>query len=583
MIREFALSLSNRHHFHESNKMSKLEGTPQDTFMSLWEYDEYVVEYVKKKKKLAGFDGLIYMPDELILDVDGETIKKAKEKADLLIKLLDKLNIPSQVYFSGRGFHVNIPSSAFKWQPDKNLHLKVKDRLNAAGIYKYADPSVTDKIRLIRIPNTLNSKSKKWKIPLTDKEFNSPNIVKHLETVKNPPRRNFKYKQLNCDPVFDVLERIKEKKTEPITTELGNEPDPTHYTCIQLMMKGVNQGSRHMTALRLGSHLRWRYPEAVVRLIMEDWRQRVDKYGTPFTKDELDKIITSCYTANEGSGYNYGCGDPVKDSLCQQTCFLYKSKKNQSMMDATAMENVLIDFYTSNIKPIDLKNIYQQSDGFPIYPGEVVLIQAPPKSMKTMLLLNWINSFKKSTYMMELEMSPRQIMSRLIMIEKGWEEEDLKTHYSKNKNGLDVNFDWLNVDYNSCYPYEIEKRVAMLSNKPEIVVVDHLGLLRSRMRDNNMKVEEASQSLTELAVQQNLIVFVISEITKSAFHEGMNVASSKGSFRVAYNVNKVLSLHPLYDVNDKKAIKGLKLESTANREKETLNVDLTLNGVKLIG
>ena len=40
MIREFALSLSNRHHFHESNKMSKLEGTPQDTFMSLWEYDD---------------------------------------------------------------------------------------------------------------------------------------------------------------------------------------------------------------------------------------------------------------------------------------------------------------------------------------------------------------------------------------------------------------------------------------------------------------------------------------------------------------------------------------------------------------
>ena len=50
MIREFALSLSNRHHFHESNKMSKLEGTPQDTFMSLWEYDEYVIEYVKKKQ-----------------------------------------------------------------------------------------------------------------------------------------------------------------------------------------------------------------------------------------------------------------------------------------------------------------------------------------------------------------------------------------------------------------------------------------------------------------------------------------------------------------------------------------------------
>jgi hypothetical protein len=338
-----------------------------------------------------------------------------------------------------------------------------------------------------------------------------------------------------------------------------------------------------MTALRLGSHLRWRYPENTVRLIMEDWRKRVNKHDIPFTEAELDKIVTSCYTANKGSGYNYGCADPVKDKLCQPTCFLYKSKKNQSAMTATDMENVLIDFYASNVKPIDFKDLYEQVDSFPVYPGEVVLIQAPPKSMKTMLVLNWINSFKKNTYMMELEMSPRQIMSRFIMINKGWDEEDLKIHYSKKKNGLDANFEWLTVDYNSCYPYEIEKRINMLPEKPEIVVVDHLGLLRSRMKDNNMKVEEASQFLTELAVQYNLIVFVISEITKSAFHEGMNIASSKGSFRVAYNVNKVLSLQPLFDISDKSMIKGLKLESTANREKETLHVDLSLDGIRLIG
>ena len=55
---------------------------------------------------------------------------------------------------------------------------------------------------------------------------------------------------------------------------------------------------------------------------------------------------------------------------------------------------------------------------------------------------------------MELEMSPRQMMSRFIMIEKGWDEEDLQVHYSRNKNGLDVDFSWLQVDYNSCYPYD---------------------------------------------------------------------------------------------------------------------------------
>lgn len=579
MIKEFALSLSNRHHFHESNKMSQLEGTPQDTFMSLWDYDKYVIEYFNKKKKLAGFDGLLYMPDELILDVDGNTLDSAKHKTFILIELLYKKHIPYQIYFSGRGFHVNIPSCAFKWEPCKDLHLKVKDELNKIGIYKYADPSVTDKTRIIRVPNTLNTKSKRWKIPLTETEFKSFTL-----DFKNQPRSDFKYPQLLCDPVFDVLERkVKTQETKIVKTELGRDPDPTNYTCIQLMLKGVNQGSRHMTALRLGSHLRWRYPENVVRLIMEDWRQRVDKHNVPFTKEELDKIINSCYTANDNSGYNYGCNDNIKNSLCQSTCFLYKSKKNQSIMSSTDMENVLIDFYTSNIKPIDFKDLYSQVNSFPIYPGEVVLIQAPPKSMKTMLLLNWINSFKKNTYMMELEMSPRQIMSRLVMIEKGWSDVDLENHYSSNKNGIDSDFKWLKVDYNSCYPYEIEKRIQMMPSKPEILVVDHLGLLRSRMKDNNMKVEEASQVLTELAVQHDLIVFVISEITKSAFHEGMNIASSKGSFRVAYNVNKVLSLEPLFDVKEKSLIKGIKLESTANREKETLYVDLSLDGLRLVG
>ena len=52
----------------------------------------------------------------------------------------------------------------------------------------------------------------------------------------------------------------------------------------------------------------------------------------------------------------------------------------------------------------------------------------------------------------------------------------------------------------------------------------------------------------------------------------MNIASSKGSFRIAYNANKVLSLTPFKD--DNQLIKSLHLESTANREKENLDVHL---------
>ena len=43
----------------------------------------------------------------------------------------------------------------------------------AKGIYEYADVSVSDKTRLIRVVNTLNSKSNLWKIPLLQKELHS--------------------------------------------------------------------------------------------------------------------------------------------------------------------------------------------------------------------------------------------------------------------------------------------------------------------------------------------------------------------------------------------------------------------------
>ena len=44
----------------------------------------------------------------------------------------------------------------------------------------------------------------------------------------------------------------------------------------------------------------------------------------------------------------------------------------------------------------------------------------------------------------------------------------------------------------------------MLPVKPEIVVVDHMGLLLSKHRDLNMKMEEVAGALTELAIKNNI-------------------------------------------------------------------------------
>jgi len=381
---------------------------------------------------------------------------------------------------------------------------------------------------------------------------------------------------MDCNPVFDILERSNKNDTNEVVS-FGRTPDPVNYPCIQKMLAGTSFGNRHMVALRLSSWLRWLYPEDIVRLLMEEWRKKVDRPDKPLKQDEMTRLVEGCYTGHGGQGYRYGCNDPVMDKFCSNTCKLYKAKKSQDVLSPIDMEKILMDFYASDLKPVNIGELYGQD--FPIYPGEVVILQAPPASMKTMLLQNWITQLKRPTYFMEMEMSPRQIWSRFIMIENDWTEEDLKNHYGQMRNGMDEKFRYLTVDYSPPHTNELEKRVMMLPVKPEIVVVDHMGLFKSRQRDANMKVEEASQCLMELAVKHNMIVFAVSEVNKMAMKEGMNIASSRGSFRIAYNANKLLSLKPYK--NDEGLIEYLEVSSTKNREKEQLQVRLSVDNTRI--
>ena len=577
LYKEFALGVSNRHNFQAADKVSDWMGTDSDTFMSLYDYDEYVVEFYAKNKSLSGYDGLVYMPDEFILDVDGDNPWEAAQKTLKLLERLEELNVPNELYFSGRGFHIHISETAFKWRPSKNLHIRVKEELTKHGIFKYADPSVTDKSRLIRIPHTKNTKSGSWKNQFQPKWLLNKNItLKKIKEWCDKPRE-YPLNDLHCKEVFDVFDKEEVKEQLPI--KVASTRDPVNTNCIQKMLEGAPHGKRHMVALRVASYLRWNFPENIVRIIMEDWRVRVsDNAQSEFKREEMEGIIEGCYTGHDGQGYRYGADDPVIKFYCNSRCTLHKGAKAENMMDSSSMENELINFYAQDLKPINLGEPYGQD--FPVYPGETVIIQAPPASMKTMLLQNWANYFKKQTYFVEMEMSPRQIWSRFVQIEMGWDEKQLSEHYKQMKNGMDKRFEWLTVDYSAPYAQELEQRITSLPIKPEIVIVDHLGLFKSKQKDNNMKVEEASQAIMELAVRQNVIVFAVSEVSKAAFKEGMDISSSRGSFRVAYNANKVISINPFKN-KETGLVELLDIKSDKNREKEHLQARLTVNNVRI--
>ena len=580
MIREFAFALSNRHHFFDTRESVKWENVAKDTFMSLYGYDDNVIKFYEEKKTLSGYDGLIYMPKEFLLDVDGPDTKDAQEKTIKLLKLLKDLKVPYNLYFSGRGFHVGIPDKAFKWNPHPNLHVKVKKVLDNFGIYDYADVSVTDKTRIIRLTNTRNSRSQLWKIHITEYELENTYYTELQDMAKKP--RVSKIPELMCEPVFDVTIKEKVKKQDPTIKTLksspAKQPDPMLYPCIQTMLSGAHYGNRHAIALRIAAWLRWRYPEHVVQLIMEDWRKRVSSLEHPFKEDEMKRLVSDCYTGHGGEGYRYGCMDKIMDNYCSSTCTLYKAKKSQGLMSAEDMEENLVSWFKGDVKPIDIGKLYNKN--FPIYPGELVVLQAPPKSMKTMLLQNWVTELKRPTYFLEMEMSPRQIWSRFIQIEQRWDEDQLREYYENNGKSLTSKFSWLNVDYQACFAIELEKRINMLPIKPEIVVIDHIGLLLSKHRDLNLKMEEIAGALTELAIKLNLVVFVVSEITKQAMTEGMNISSSRGSFRIAYNASKILSLTTKKDAEG--LVSQMMIKTTANREKGSLDAIVDVHNLNIV-
>ena len=568
IYKEFAFSLTNRHHFFPPSKTSSFYNIASDTFMSLWDYDEDVVEYVRERKSLSGYRGVLYMPDEFILDVDGANLQHAK---DLTLGLLQLLDVPTQIYFSGeKGFHVHISSSAFKWKPCHDLNLRVKHVLKNKGVYEYADPLVIDRVRLIRIPNTLKIHSGYWKVPIKESELRDID-EQWLDLNASKPRDKFDFKEIETDAVFDVSVSLpKAKFVSQSRNATSNE-----YVCIQRIMETVPQGFRHKAALTLGSHLRIRFPEDSVRIFMEHWRTKISSDEHPFTEAEMDQILQSVYNANNGEGYNFGCHSEVKDRLCSSECKLYKSKKAIGNYDVSDLEQELIRFYTKNDEPLDIGKIYQQS--FPIYPGETLLLTAPPESMKSMLIFNWLLAFEKKAYFMEFEMSRKQVIERISMIHNGWNREYLQSHYRAGKNGL-PSLNHIKFDFEPCFPWEIQKKLDVLNFKPEVIFIDHCGLMKSRFRDEISKDKDISEGIMNLSKDLNCIVIGIWELSKDAFRNGIDVASPSGSFRVSYNANKILALRPIRDGSG--SIEHLELSTLKNREQERLNCRLDVDPKK---
>jgi len=289
-------------------------------------------------RSVSGYQGPCYA-HFLPLDIDAPDLGDALETArDMAAYLLDGWGMTEEglaAYYSGmKGFHLTIPTGIFgEVEPGADLprtfrELRRKIVDEAKPFHPEAvDFAICDRMRLLRLPNTLHSKSGLYKVPLRLEELMTcePDEIRRLA---RKPRRLWLtddtglLPRYSTEPVPEAVEMFvgcAERAAEKAHADL---PDPGSFLhrgnlsaalCdaeLELYREGVPEGSRSSVALRLASRLRSAgYAEEEASAMLESFAARC---SPPMDAQEARHVVEAAYRAG-GNGYQFGCGNGSGD------------------------------------------------------------------------------------------------------------------------------------------------------------------------------------------------------------------------------------------------------------------------------
>ena len=321
-----------------------------DCFCTYFQFDKGLLDYVKDNHdSVAGYDGPCctrFLP----LDIDSPDLNQALGTAREITRyLLDSWGITEDtlvVYYSGmKGFHINLPTGVFgEMEPGPELPKVFREvRRSVVRCAKVTHPdavdfSISDRLRLLRLPNTRHSKSGLYKVPLHMEELLYYEVEEIKETARKPrmpwltdesglvPRHQ-------VEPIPDAVELFERCTEQAEEYSHTNLPDPHSFLnnenlkealCEaerELYGEGVPEGSRSSVCLRLASRFRSSgYAEEEASRMVESFAGRC---RPPLDAHTARQVVAVAYRAN-GKGYQFGCGtgkgDPAYTNLVHERC-----------------------------------------------------------------------------------------------------------------------------------------------------------------------------------------------------------------------------------------------------------------------
>lgn len=330
-------------------------------------YSDDILHYTKNnirngKPSVSGYDGKIWA-NFLPIDVDGEDLKEVLDITRQLADLFyNKWKVPRQglnVYFSGaKGFHLLAGTGLFgNLEPSEDLHLifsalrsEITSEIGAGQ--KYIDLGIKDKLRLFRLPSTVNGKTNLYKIQLTPNEVFYSKIDDILNKARKPravyytdrtgliPDRFLepnKYLKELCEGVLStVSKRFLRPEAESIAQpyiESGGVHKNFCKAKEKLWYSHVDEGNRNNVATRLVSEFRLSgFAKDQARDMMLFWNI-TNQIG--LAEDEIASVVDSVYSSRKP--YSYGCKDEVIRTFCpfknKSECKHYRIYKAISLVE----------------------------------------------------------------------------------------------------------------------------------------------------------------------------------------------------------------------------------------------------------
>jgi Primase C terminal 1 (PriCT-1) len=308
-------------------------------------YSDEVLTYMSAQNgngspSIAGYEGKVWAPF-LPIDLDHTELLPALEAARRLSALfLERWAIDPgalQIYFSGfKGFHILLDTRLFgRIAPSKNLPT-IFDSIRRHLVQELPEPlretvdlSIKDRVRLLRLPNTIHEKSKLNKIILNPAELDYLNPGDLCESARTPRAltltdetgflsRTDVTTNAAAAEMFDRIRRQCGKLTrKPFAYNFRR---PTDLSRLEFPCAGVHKmweshiepGQRNNCAIRLASELRLlglTADEAEEKLV--EWNER---NGIELPAAELRSVVHSAY--QHRFPYRYSCRDIIRRRFC---------------------------------------------------------------------------------------------------------------------------------------------------------------------------------------------------------------------------------------------------------------------------